>query len=167
MDDTLHFLLKDKRYLFKRYKKYKTTINFLNYNIARNKVSKRIKFMKQKKENKIAKEIKSNPKAFYQYIASKTVKKEGVSELVNTEGNLTSDDEEKCNIINNFFGSVFTKEDQSNVPVFNYDKDIENSLDTCNITIQDMESALKQLNSNKSPGPDNFHPMFLKSKCGC
>ena len=163
MDDTLHFLLKDKRYLFKRYKKYKTALNLLNYNIARNKVSKRIKLMKQKKENKIAKEIKCNPKAFYQYIASKTIKKEGVSELVNNEGNLTSNDEEKCSILNNFFGSVFTQEDICTAPTFDYDKVIHSSLETCYITNHDMENALNKLNSNKSPGPDNFHPKFLKS----
>ena len=162
MDDTLHFLLKSKRYFFKRYKKFKTTVNLLNYNIARNKVSSRIKFMKKKRENKIAKEIKHNPKAFYQYIASKTMKKEGVAELVNKEGKLTSDDKEKCNIINDFFSTVFTHEDVSTVPVFNHDKPINTFLETCSITIQDMEKALNNLNSNKSPGPDNLHPKFLK-----
>ena len=163
MDDTLHFLLKDKRYLFKRYKKCKTTLNFLNYNLARSKVSKRIKLMKKNKENKIAKEIKHNPKAFYQYIASKTVKKEGVAELVNAEGKLTSDDEEKSNIVNDFFGTVFTQEDISTVPDFTCDQNIDTCLENCTITIQDMVSALNNLNSNKSPGPDNIHPKFLKS----
>ena len=131
MDDTLHFLLKSKRYCFKRYKKYKTTVNLINYNFARNRVSSRIKRMKKKRENKIAKEIKINPKAFYQYIASKTMKKEGVAELVDKEGKLTSDDEQKCNIINDFFSSVFTQEDVSTVPDFNHEKPINTSLHTC------------------------------------
>ena len=163
MDDTLHFLLKDKRYLFKRYKKYKTTINLLNYNLARQKVSKKIKLMKKCKENKIAKEIKHNPKAFYQYIASKTVKKEGVAELVNKDGNLTSNDEEKCNIINDFFATVFTQEDITSVPDFKCNAIIDTPLETCFVTNHDMETALNKLNPNKSPGPDNFHPKFLKS----
>ena len=163
MDDSLHFLLKNKRRLFKYYKKYKTVTNFLNYNIARNKVSSKIRLMKKMKEKKIAKEIKHNAKAFYQYIASKTIKKEGVADLVDENGILTSNDEDKCNIINNFFSSVFTQEDTSNIPTFNCINNVDTSLTNCSITIQDMEKALSSLNQNKSPGPDNFHPKFLKN----
>ena len=163
MDDTLHFLLKNKRYYFKIYKKYRTATAFMNYNNARNQVSRKIKNMKKLKENKIAKNIKTNPKAFYQYIASKTIKKESISDLVKDDGNLTSNDEEKCNVINNFFASVFTHEDMSNVPDFVCNKNIETSLETCFIETHEMESALLKLNPNKSPGPDNLHPHFLKN----
>ena len=75
LDDNLLFLLRDKRYLFKVYKKYKTKTSLYNYNLARNRVSYKIKSMKINKESKIAINIKHNPKAFYQYIASKTLKK--------------------------------------------------------------------------------------------
>ena len=51
-DDTLHYLLRDKRAMFKLYKKYPTKINLLNYTQARNKVSYKIKLLKQDKENK-------------------------------------------------------------------------------------------------------------------
>ena len=163
MDDSLHFLLKSKRYCFKLYKKYRTTTNFLNYNIARNRVSGKIKQMKRKRENKIAKDIKHNPKAFYQYIASKTTKKEGVADLVDENGILTSNDEDKCNIINNFFSSVFTQEDTSDIPAFNCNHNVNTFLSDCPISLQDMEKALTSLNQNKSPGPDNFHPKFLKN----
>ena len=161
-DDDLHYLLKNKRYCFKIYKKYKSKTALYNYNIARNRVSFKIKLLKKLKENKIAKNIKSNPKAFYQYIASKTVKKEGVYDLVNEKGVLTSDDKEKCEIINRFFSSVFTKEDTNNIPDFDFNNDNISILETCNITLVDMEKALSNLNANKSPGPDNFHPTLLK-----
>ena len=98
MDNDLHSLLKNKRYFFKLYKKYKTKTTFYNYNNARNKVSFKIKQLKKNKENKIAKNIKQNSKAFYQYIASKTLKKDGISDLINEEGNLSSDDTEKYEI---------------------------------------------------------------------
>ena len=48
--------------------------------------------MKRNKENKIAQNIKSNPKAFYQYVASKTTKKEGIYGLTDKDGNITNDD---------------------------------------------------------------------------
>ena len=162
LDDTLHFLLKQKRIFFKIYKKHKTKTNLYNYNIARNRVSSKIRLNNKLKENKIAKNIKQNPKAFYQYIASKTLKKDGVSDLINVEGNLTSNDSDKCNILNNFFSSVFTQEDD-NIPDFKHDKTIDIPLNNCSITDKDMEKALSNLNHSKSPGPDNFHPKFLKN----
>ena len=163
MDDSLHFLLKQKRLFFKLYKKYKTKTSLYNYNLARNRVSSKIKLNNKLKENKIAKNIKHNPKAFYQYIASKTLKKEGVSDLINNNGKLITDDKEKCNILNNFFSSVFTKEDLDNVPKFQCSKSINTPLQTCSISVDDMKKALENLNANKSPGPDNFHPDFLKN----
>ena len=144
------------------YKKHKTKINLYNYNLARNKVSSKIRLNNKTKENKIAKNIKQNPKAFYQYIASKTLKKEGVSDLTDKDGVLKSNDKDKSNILNNFFSSVFTQEDNTNIPEFIYDKEINTPLNTCSISIQDMENALNNLNISKSPGPDNFHPHFLK-----
>ena len=164
LDDNLLFLLRDKRYLFKVYKKYKTKTSLYNYNLARNRVSYKIKSMKINKESKIAKNIKHNPKAFYQYIASKTLKKEGIAELENDMGELTNSDQEKCDILNNFFSSVFTKEnDDEDIPEFTYENDILNPLLTCTVTIKDFENALFKLNVNKSPGPDNFHPKLLKN----
>ena len=162
-DTDLHNLLKNKRYLFKIYKKYKTATAFYNYTSARNKVSLKIKLMKKSRENDIAKNIKQNPKAFYEYISSKLVKKEGVHELLNENGDLTNNDKEKCDIINKFFSSVFTKEDLNDIPDFTYDNDILNPLETCDITLHDMEKALLNLNPNKSPGPDHLHPKLLKS----
>ena len=119
--------------------------------------------MKKSRENDIAKNIKQNPKAFYEYISSKLVKKEGVHELLNENGDLTNNDKEKCDIINKFFSSVFTKEDLNDIPDFTYDNDILNPLETCDITLHDMEKALLNLNPNKSPGPDHLHPKLLKS----
>ena len=162
MDTDLHSLLKNKRYYFKLYKKYKTKTFFYCYNKARNKVSSKIKQLKKNKEDKIAKNIKCNSKAFYQYIASKTINKDGVADLVNCEGKLTSNDTEKCDILNTFFSSVFTNEDASNVPDFKHDFIDLPSLDNCIISTEDMEKALFNLNQNKSPGPDHIHPKFLK-----
>ena len=162
-DNDLHNLLKNKRHLFKVYKKYNSETAFHNYSVARNKVSMKIKLMKKTKENNIAKNIKQDPKAFYQYISSKIVKKEGVHELLNENGVLTNNDKEKCDIINKFFSSVFTKEDVKDLPNFTYDNKFLNPLNNCDITLHDMEKALLNLNPTKSPGPDHLHPKLLKS----
>ena len=165
MDDNLHTLIKDKRYLFKIYKKYKTKRAQYNYNLARNRVSLKIKLLNKNKENKIAKNIKTNSKAFYQYIASKTVIKEGIYNLINKNGDVIKEDKDKCELLNDYFSSVFTTEDTDDIPVFKHNNDSLPSLETCTVTLKDMENAIHNLNANKSPGPDNFHPKFLKSCC--
>ena len=132
--------------------------------MARNRVSSKIRKMNKNKENKIAKNIKSNPKAFYQYVASKTVKKEGIHNLINENGELTNNDQEKCEILNKFFHSVFTIEETTDIPNFNYENiNALPSLETCTVTLKEMEDAILNLNINKSPGPDNFHPKLLKA----
>ena len=134
-----------------------------NYNQARSRVSYKIKLMKKNKENSIAQNIKNNPKAFYQYIASKSVKKEGVANLINSDGKLTNNDKEKCDILNNFFNSVYTIEDTSNIPNFDHYSNSLPKLESCKISLHEMEIALFNLNENKSPGPDNLYPKLLKS----
>ena len=56
----------------------------------------------------------------------------------------------------------FTTEDQDNIPDFTYDGNIPNTLSSCDVSEKDFEEILHNLNPNKSPGPDNFHPRFLK-----
>ena len=49
---------------------------------------------------------------------SKLKPKENVSSLIKDDGSLTQDDSEKAEVLNNFFSSVFTEEDKSDVPDF-------------------------------------------------
>ena len=78
------------------------------------------------------------------------------------KGELKNNDQEKCEILNNFFNSVFTTENDEDIPDFTYEKDIPNPLFNCIVSIKEFEKALLNLNINKSPGPDNFHPKLLK-----
>ena len=59
-----------------------------------------------------------------------------------------------------FFGSVFTKDEDDEQPHFS--PNIDCSICDIIITVNKVKSLLKQLNSSKSMGPDNFHPRFLK-----
>ena len=88
----MHNLIKIKRFYFKKYKKFSNKTNRILYSVARNRVIIKTRTLKKEKEANIAKNIKNNPKAFYQYIASKTKLKEGISELKKNDGNLTKND---------------------------------------------------------------------------
>ena len=93
-------------------------------------------------------------------IASKTSKKEGVAELVKSDGTLTQNDTEKCNTVNNFFSSVFTTEDGREIPEFNMN--VNTTLNSIEVSEQDFINIICKINVNKSPGPDNIHPRLLK-----
>ncbi|CAJ0929619.1 unnamed protein product [Ranitomeya imitator] len=60
----------------------------------------------------IAKESNTNPKLFFNYINSKRIKTENVGPLKNSEERMVVDDEEKANILNTFFSTVFTVENE-------------------------------------------------------
>lgn len=59
------------------------------------------------------------------------LKKEGVAELIKTDGEYTTNDKEKCEVINEFFSTVFTKEDLSDIPDFVYEGKINEPLLNC------------------------------------
>ena len=85
---------------------------------------------------------------------------EDISHLINDQGNLTKDDKEKCEVLNDFFSSVFVDEGDGPVPTFT--SDYKSELSNISITNEDMQKALYKLNSTKSPGPDQVHPRVLK-----
>ena len=85
-------------------------MNLVEYRIARNQAVKEYKKSKIDFEKKLAKDIKSNPKIFYAYVRSKTKVKDIVGPLKDEKGLIVSDNNSMCNLLNNYFGSVFTKE---------------------------------------------------------
>ena len=56
----------------------------------------------------MVRDVKNNKKTFYRYIGQKRQAKMGVPTLVNLKGELASTDEEKAEVLNEFFTSVFT-----------------------------------------------------------
>ena len=157
--DSLLKKLKLKRYAFKTYKKFPTVKNYNTYAKYRNQVIWETRKAKIHKETKLAKDVKDNPKAFFQYVNTKLKPKENISNLLKDDGTLTSTDLEKCDVLNNFFASVFTTEDKNEIPTFSCPN--TNFLSTMSITDHDMERALNSLKVNKSPGPDGLHPRIL------
>ena len=72
-----------------------------------------------------------------------------------------SEDFEKAEVFNKFFGSVLTKEDMHSIPdVVN--AGVKNQLRDLDFTKDDVLKILSGLRSNKSPGPDKIHPCVLR-----
>ena len=162
LEDSLVHLTRLKRYQFKVYKKYPTTTNYNLYVQARANVTKYTRKHKRSKEKKIASNIKSNSKEFYQYIRSKTAKKDKVSDLKKNDGSMTEGDQEKSAELNNFFASVFTEEDTSSIPDPSFVNESLQPMSYAEITIEEMKKLLLSSKCDKSPGPDELHPKILK-----
>ena len=153
-------LFHHKRKAYKYYKQYPSHANYEVYSLLRKQVKQAVRLSKRTQEQTIAKKSKDNPKLLYQYIASMSKPKEPVSNLTKEDGTLTENDLEKAKVLNNFFYSVFLHEDNQNIPEFK--SKVKSSVDTVNITTEDMYKCLKSLKVSKSPGPDNVHPRILK-----
>ena len=69
-------------------------------------------------ERAIAANVKTNPKSFYKYARGKLKVLITVGNLKGRNGTVAQSDKEKAEALNNFFASVFTREDTSALPFF-------------------------------------------------
>ena len=149
-----------KRKAYKIYKAHPTSLNYEAYATLRNQVNNEVKQTKMSREVKLAKEAKSNPKAIYQYVSARTKPRETIPELSTPDGTYTKGDQQKSEVLNTFFGSVFTQEMDDQMPECNYD--VQKEIHHIEVSTNEIANILKSLKPNKSPGPDCIHPKILK-----
>ena len=119
--------------------------------------------MKYNFEHKIASECKVHPKAFWSYVNSRTKSTSLIPELLKPDGSKTSSDSEKAEILNNFFSSVFTHDDEhENAPQLETAAEDITPLCSIETTEEEVYKLLSSLDISKSAGPDGIHPRFLQ-----
>jgi hypothetical protein len=156
--------IKDKNNLWKKYIATRDNAIHEQYKRTRNYVRNHTRDLFKKEQNKIARECKLNPKKFWKYVNSKTRYRNSIGDLVsiNDQGKeeKISDNQEKANILCDYFSSVFNK--KSEITEVNIlDKDVQ-QLNQIEIGEEDIIKRLNKLNVYKSPGPDLLHPRVLK-----
>ena len=67
-------------------------------------------------EKKLASNIKKDSKSFFAYIGSKQKTREKIGPLVNENGDLVTDNKESADLLNKYFSSVFTNENDTVIP---------------------------------------------------
>ena len=114
-------------------------------------------------ENRLAKNIKQDSKSFFSYMNRKSKRKDKIGPLIDESGQVITDEIETAKVLNTYFGSVFTKEITSNVPipVKAFKEKEEDMLTDIVCTKEGVLEILSQLKTDKSPGIDSLHPKFL------
>ena len=104
--------------------------------------------------------VKRSNKLFYKYTNSKRRTKENLHSLLNEAGNVTTEDNEKAEVLNAFFTAVFKS--KTSYPQVSPLSDLAVSAgeQTKPPTVQEetVRDLLLQLDCHKSIGPDEIHP---------
>lgn len=133
------------------------------YIISRNRVNRMMRGAKRNYERDISESAKNNPKIFWSHVRSKLKSTSSVSSLLESPDDKTSlkhEDIEKANILQKQFCSVFTNEPDGDLPHF--ERRTNNTIQMLHVTQEMVSKQIKQLDANKSFGPDEIHPLMLK-----
>jgi len=117
------------------FKKWRYSRDYKIYARARNQVKWACRKAERDYEKKLAREVKTNPKAFFKYAKSKLMTRTGIHDLVTEDGITHATEKQKADVLNNFFSSVFTQEDPGPLPVFE-DRGYESPLENIVITVE-------------------------------
>ena len=74
---------------------------------------------------------------------------------------MTVSDQEKAEVLNDFFANDFTRENPDEMPTMQ-DKEFDIPLDNITISSDLVEKVLKGLYPGKSMGPDEINPYCLR-----
>ena len=160
-------LIKKRNKAWKRYDEEPNFKRHGKYKDLRNKVTKEIRTRRKMFEESLARKIKEQPKAFYSYVRSKTKTKERVGPLLNNDGIVTNNKKEMSGLLNEFFASVFTKEDKRNIPELilreedNQPIRVESNYSDIEITEEGVLKVIKGLKANKTGGVDDLNSSYL------
>ena len=80
----------------------------IKYKECRNLAINELRKARKNFQRQLATEVKSNPKSYYRYVRSKMKSKFRVGPLKDSAGNVIDDNKSICEILNNYFASVFT-----------------------------------------------------------
>ena len=101
-------------------------------------------------------------KLFWNYVNPKRKGSNDLTVIKMDNGSTLTDEREISECMNEFFASVFTRENLENIPSFEQII-TDDSLSFLQCSVDEVTKLLKELKPRKSPGPDGIHPLILKN----
>ena len=131
------------------------------YEDAAKKVKNLIRSAKRNMEKKLAHDKEGNKKHFFSYVKKKTKSKAGTGPIVNSTGDLLTDEKDMATELNQYFSSVFTREDTTNIPE-PPTMPTRSKLTSSFITSQKVRKKIQKLKAHSAAGPDAITPRLLQ-----
>lgn len=147
--------------LWNKYQRTKSPSDYQLYCQSRNKLRNLTRLLRRKYETKLASNKTSNIKQFWKYINSRLKTRPSINSVKYDDNSITDSDQEKCELFNKFFTSVFTKEDCTSIPMYQWDG-CHLPLTDITITSAVVLDKLSHLNPTKAPGPEGWPIICLK-----
>ena len=155
-------ILLAKKCAYRRYKSTHSQADKLEYTRIHRETKRLIKISKKLHELHIASNCKVNPKEFFRYVREKKTLKSTIGPLLSAEGEIVTDERETADILNDYFASVFTVEEDRGEEATPYQMTVAAQLFLVDITEEDVMRVIDKLKICKSPGPDKIYPRILK-----
>ncbi|KAK7108399.1 hypothetical protein V1264_016145 [Littorina saxatilis] len=152
--------VRKKHKLFRKWLESRDGKVYQEYCKVRNQARRACRKAQRLLEQTVAKQAKRNPKAFWSYVKNKTKTKTGIADLKKEDGTKTTSDQEKAEVLNAFFKSVFTAEadgDLPDPPEYNFTSELRDF----EVTSEKVKKLLEGLQAGKAPGPDGLSPLLL------
>ena len=112
-------------------------------------------------EKEAVSKIQTDPKYFYSYSSSKMKCKSGIGPLLH-EGTLHYDDKSMADILQRQFCSVFSDPDNPSKELYNIETEYDEPLTEVNITLEDIDKAIKEIKPHSSSTNDDMPAILIK-----
>ena len=159
----LHKLRKKRLKWWKRYKILGVQADYVQYKVVMDRARTEVRKAKRRHESKMASNIKTDSKMFYKYARSKMEVKEGIVSLKDEDGRDTADVGKMTCILNQYFATVFTEEDLSDMPVPTNMCNSDEVMDEIDTSQSAVYQKLRNLDPEKAVGDDNINPAILRN----
>ncbi|WP_166376079.1 hypothetical protein, partial [Aeromicrobium phragmitis] len=156
--------IKYKQLMWKLYRLTGNEDSYNSYKEALNQATAEIRNSKRSYEQKLACNIKHDSKSFYAYVRSKQKVQDKVGPLEDSAGKIISEGCLMAESLNEYFSSVFTREEVSSLPIPEtkfMDTESDDYLGQLIVTPEMVANKIKTMKDNKSPGVDGIPPKLL------